>query len=135
VFVAAALVANGIGLASIYWIAVSPRTLLSSNTQAARGADNYRRATGIGGILQMTWMSSAYVLMAATSIVTSPGALIGHTSAVTPLLHAMGINFFLAAPIFIFGPMIGAFQGRLGGTLTGWRNPLRHLGPVPFPQS
>ncbi len=131
VFVATALVVNGIGLASIRWIAVSPRTLLSSNTQAARGADDFRRATEIGSILQMTWMSSAYVLMAATSIVTSPGALVGHTSAFTPLLHAMGINFLLAMPIYIFGGFLAAFQGRLGGTLTGWRNPFRQLGPVP----
>lgn len=140
VFVATALVINGIGLTSIRWIAISPRTLLSSNTQAARGADNFRRATGIGSILQMTWMSSAYLLMAATSIVTTPGAPIDHTSPtsfmdVAPVLGAMGFNFLLIIPVLVGGSMIAAFQGRLGGTLTGWRNPLKQLDAVPFPQS
>ncbi len=130
VFVVTGVIVNGIGLASIRLIAVSPRTLLSSNTKAARGADDFRRATGIGSILQMTWMSSYCLLMAATSIVTAPGALVGHTSAFTPLLHAMGLNFLLAAPVMAFGGFLGAFQGRLGGTLTGWRNPLRQLDAV-----
>ncbi len=132
-FVAIALIVNGLGFASIRWIALSPRTLLSSNTQAARGADDFRRAMGIGITLQMTWMSSGYLLAAAANIATLSGALTRHFAPVASAIDAVGFIFLLLC--IVIGPLITSLHGRLGGTLTGWKNPFRRLGPVPAPQS
>ncbi|HEX8982415.1 MAG TPA: hypothetical protein VF792_06595 [Ktedonobacterales bacterium] len=118
-FVVAALVINGIELVSIRWIALSTRTLLSSNVQAARGADNFRRAFGIGVALQMWWPSSGYLLMAALSVLTTPGLLIGPFSPIAARCICLVFHFWRVGHSLVCFEGDSAERSPAGGIRSG----------------
>ncbi len=122
-----ALILLGAGLC-VRWLAEAPRALLAADPQVARCADDYRRALGIGSILGMTWMSSAYLVVAARNVITATELAQGRP--VEPLLT---ISFIVAAGAFFGGVVIMATRGRLGGHLTGWRRPEEQIAAVARP--
>lgn len=98
----------------VRWLVASPRTLLAADPEAARGADDYRRALGIGSILGWAWMSSGNLLQSVMMIATASG--VGREQPiVAPLLTAI---YFLGTASFLAGIGVIALHGRLGGRLT-----------------
>lgn len=103
----------------IYRIVASPRMLLAANPIVARNADDYRRATAIETILGSAWIASGCLLQAVVSIEWRSHVATGRTM-IDNLLSA---PFSLGGFICILGGALFLLRGRLGGTLTGWRNP------------
>ena len=104
----------------VHWLVVSPRTLIASDSQAARGADDFRRALSIGSVLGMAWMSSGILLQAVMSVTTMN--LTGHEQPLTSILLTIG--YFLGTGSFLIGLFITLLRGRLGGQLARRR---RHI--------
>ncbi len=104
----------------IHWIIASPRMLMAAHPIAARIADDYRRAREIGMILGSAWIASGCLLQAVVTI-----ELRIHVPTSRTLIdHLLTAPYFAGTLMCIVGGS-GLFllRGRLGGTLTGWRNP------------
>lgn len=117
VFVGLGALTLAVAWICVRWLAESPRTLLAADPQAARGADDLRRAVGIGTVLGLTWMASGDLLQSAMSMATSSGAG-AHQPMTAPLLFVL---YLIGTATFIGGVILFALRGRLGGRLTGWR--------------
>ncbi len=104
----------------IYLTVASPRRLLATNPVTTRTADDFRRATAIGVILGGAWIASGFLMQAVVSIEWR--SQMAHSYTLTN--RALSVAFFLGSEICIAGGTALLFlRGRLGGTLTGWRNP------------
>ncbi|HEX8982414.1 MAG TPA: hypothetical protein VF792_06590 [Ktedonobacterales bacterium] len=107
----------------IQWIVASPRMLLAANPIAAQSADDYRRATAIETILGSAWIASGCLLQAVVSIDLHHYVAHGRTM----MANLLSVPFFLGGLICILGGALLFLRGRLGGTLTGWRNPFADM--------
>jgi ABC-type sulfate transport system permease component len=119
VFLAIAVFIPALSMLCIHGIVASPRTLLAAKPQVARAADDSRRATAIGLILEFAWLASGCLLQSIVVIGWHSHDAPGRTL----IDNVLSAPFFLGMFMCVCGVMLPNLHGRLGGTLTGWRNP------------
>lgn len=99
------------------WIVESPRAMTARDPQAARAADEMRRAQAINLVTSETWMLGAQTLYGAL--------LLTPVASATPLPDFLAFLFvlliLLSGLAYLVGLLLVLLRGRLGGRITGWR--------------